>query len=84
MQRRTTVSKMAEGIALAKAPVPVLGEGGVIGHLAFQAQPAEPAIRQVQVHLLAQPPLGADAEAVADSSMRIISSGSIEGRPVVL
>ena len=38
----------------------------MVGHVAIEAEPAEPAIGQVQMNLLAQPPLGADAEAVAD------------------
>ena len=38
----------------------------MIGHVAVEPEPAEPAVRQVEVNLLAQPPLGADAEAVAD------------------
>ena len=38
----------------------------MIGNLILQAEAAEPAIRQVQMHFLAQPPLGSDAEAVAD------------------
>src|SRR5215217_147077 len=38
----------------------------MIRHLAVEAQTTKPAVRQVEVHLLAQPPLRADAEAVAD------------------
>ena len=57
---------MPQGVALAEAAVPVLGEGRVVRDRVFQVQPAEPAIRQVQVDLLAQPALGANAEAVAD------------------
>ena len=38
----------------------------MIGHLAIETQSTKPAVRQVEVHLLAQPPLGADAEAIAD------------------
>ena len=44
----------------------VLGEGRVVQHRAIQAEPAEPAIGEVQVDLFAQPPLGADAAAIAD------------------
>src|SRR5437764_14519209 len=44
----------------------VLREGRMIGHLAVEPEPAKPAIRQVEVHLFAQPPLRADAEAIAD------------------
>jgi hypothetical protein len=46
--------------------VPVLGERRVVGHLAVEPEPAEPSVREVEVDLLAQPLLRADAEAVAD------------------
>jgi len=38
----------------------------MVGNIAIKPQPTKPAIRQVQVNLVAQPPLRADAEAVAD------------------
>src|SRR5204863_936131 len=38
----------------------------MIGHFTIETQSTKPAIGQVEVHLLAQPPLRADAEAVAD------------------
>jgi hypothetical protein len=38
----------------------------VIGNLAVQTEPAEPAICQIEMNLLAEPPLGPDANAVAD------------------
>ena len=38
----------------------------MVRHCIFEIESAEPAIRQVQMHLFAQPPLGANAEAVAD------------------
>ncbi|MNZ17427.1 hypothetical protein D3C78_344170 [compost metagenome] len=37
----------------------------MVGDFIFKAQPAEPAIRQVQMGLFAQPPLGANAVAIA-------------------
>lgn len=55
-----------EHVALAKPTVAVLRERRVIGNGAFQPEPAEPAIGQIEMHLVAEPPLGADAEAVAD------------------
>ena len=75
-----------EGIALAETAVAVLREGRMVGHLAFQTQPTKPPIGQVEVHLLAQPPLRADAIAVAhqqhpDHQLRINrrpASGAIE------
>jgi hypothetical protein len=38
----------------------------VVRHVAIETQSAEPAIREVQVNLFAQPPFRADAEAIAD------------------
>lgn len=61
-----------------------LTDGMLAVHIGFQPQAALPAIGKVLVHLLAQLPLGPDAHAIADISIRIISSGSIEGRPVEL
>jgi inactivated superfamily I helicase len=53
-------------IALAKAPVSVLRERRVIRDSAVQSEPAEPAIRQIEVSLFTQGALGSDAHAVAD------------------
>ena len=55
----------AKQVAVAEATVPVLREGGVVGHGPLQPETAEPPVGEVQVHLLAQPPLRADAEAIA-------------------
>lgn len=38
----------------------------MVGHPVSEIEPAEPAIGQVEVHLLAQAPFRADAEQVAD------------------
>ena len=46
--------------------MPVLREGVVIGHITLQPKPTEPAISQVEVHLVAHPSLEADAHAIAD------------------
>jgi hypothetical protein len=45
--------------------VAVLGKRKVIGDFAFKTQTAEPAIRQVQMSLFAQPTFGTNALAVA-------------------
>ena len=67
MQRRDRrLEQLAQQIAVAEAPMPVLREGRVVGHRAVQAEPAEPAIGEIEVNLFAQPPLRADAEAVTD------------------
>ena len=67
MQRRDhRLEQAAQQVAVAEAAVPVLGEGRVVGHVAVEPEPAEPAIGQVQMNFVAEPPLRADAEAVAD------------------
>jgi len=60
------LEQLAQQIAIAEAAMPILGEGRVVRHLAIEAEPAEPAVCEVQVHLLAQPPFGANAKAVAN------------------
>ena len=42
-------------------------ERRVIGHLVVKIEATKPAVRKVKVDLLAQPPLGADAVAIADN-----------------
>ena len=56
----------------------------MIGNAVVEVEPAKPPKSQMQFDFLAQPPLKADAIAVATISIRIISSGSIEGRPISL
>jgi len=56
----------------------------MVRNVALQAEPAEPPIGEVQVNLLAQPALRADAEAVAhdqhpDHQLRVD-----QGRPISL
>ena len=48
---------MAEEVAVAKASMPVLAKGGVIGDLVFQSKLAKPAIGEVQRNVLAKPAL---------------------------
>jgi hypothetical protein len=38
----------------------------VVRHLAVEAEPTEPAVSEVQVNLLAQPPFGTNAVAIAN------------------
>jgi hypothetical protein len=74
-------SQLAQKIALAKTAVAVLGKRRMIGDIGIELQATEPAVRQIEMDLLAQPTLRTNAEAMPTMSMRIISSGSIEGRP---
>jgi len=81
MQRRNTVSNTRRNRSLC---VPVLREGRMIGHIAVQPEATEPPIRQIEVNLLAQPPLRSDAEAIADQQHPDHQSGSTAGRPRLL
>ncbi len=56
----------AQDIAVAEPAVAVDRERRVVGNAVLQPQPAEPAIGQVELDLLAQPPFRADRIAVAD------------------
>ena len=60
------LNAMPERIAVTKAAMAVLREGGVVRHRIIQAEPAKPAIGQIEMHLFARPPFRADAEAVSD------------------
>lgn len=57
---------MTERIAVADSTMAVLGEGRMVRNLILQAETTELEIREVQMHFLAQSPLGSNAEAVAD------------------
>jgi hypothetical protein len=60
------LKQLSQQVTIAEATMPILGEGRVIRHLTIEAEPAEPAVGEVQVHLLAQPPLGANAVTMAN------------------
>src|SRR5262249_61652631 len=57
---------MAQQIALAKAPVPVLGKGRMVRNLAIQTKPAKPAVREIEMNFFAQAALRPYAHAIAD------------------
>ena len=78
------LEQLAQEIALAEATVSDLGESRMVVDVAVEPQPTESAIGQIKMDLLAQPSLRANAEAEPAISIRIISSGSIEGRPTSL
>ena len=59
------LEQVPQDIALPETTVPVAREGRMVRHLAVEPEPAEPAIGEVEVYLLAQPPFGPDAHAVA-------------------
>jgi hypothetical protein len=57
---------MAEHIAVAEAAVAVDRKRRMVGNSILETQPAEPAVGEVHLDLLAQPTLRADRVAVAD------------------
>ena len=61
----TLLEDLAQDIAGAEAAVTVDRKRRVIRHLVLKPEAAEPAIGQIEIDLLAQTPLGADAEAIA-------------------
>src|SRR5262249_21538551 len=81
---------VSERVALAEATMAVLGGGRVLGDRVLKSQSAEPTIRQVQMHFLAEPALGSNPEAVPhdqhpDHQLRIdrgASGMAIERREV--
>src|SRR5665213_1789106 len=56
---------VAQDVAIAEAPMAIDRERRMIGHRIVEIEPAEPSVGQMQLDLLAQPPLKADAVAVA-------------------
>src|SRR3954468_17983651 len=64
MQRRTTVSNSFRSRSQSRKR-PYL-ERRVVRHLAVEPEPTAPALGEVQVNLLAQPPFGTNAVAVAN------------------
>ena len=58
------LKQVAQQSAVAEPAVPVLRESGVIRHIVGQVQTTEPAVRQIEMHLLAEPALRPDSEAV--------------------
>ena len=57
------LEQLAQEIAVPEAAVPVLRERRVVWDRSLQAEPAEPAIGEVEVDLVAEPALGPDPEA---------------------
>jgi hypothetical protein len=47
------LEQLSQQIAIAEAAMPILGERRVVRHRAIEAEPTEPAVGEVQVHLLA-------------------------------
>jgi hypothetical protein len=64
--------------------MPVLGKRRMIWDLAVQAEAAEPAIGEIEMHLLAQVTFRANVKTIADERNTDVNSGSTDGRPVLL
>ena len=57
--------QMPQQLTFPKTPVSILGKGRMIWDAIIEVETAKPAIREVQMHLLAEPPFRPDAEAIA-------------------
>ena len=55
--------------------MPVLREGGMIGDITVEPEPAEPPVSQIEVDLFAETPFGADTR----SSTSLVHSGLLLG-----
>jgi hypothetical protein len=60
------LKQLPERITVPEPAMPVLGEGGMIRHLAYQTQPAKPPIGQVEMNFFTQAPFRANAIAIAN------------------
>src|SRR5664280_240784 len=58
---------MAQDVAVTEAAVTIDRERRVIRYPVVEIEPAEPSVGEVQLDLLTQPPLGADAVTVTDN-----------------
>ena len=72
---RTTINDHlehpAQDVAVRKATVTVLGKGRPVRHAALKPKAAKPAIDQIEMNLINQPPLRSDALEIADHQLRI-------------
>ena len=59
--RHHGLEELAQEIALAEAAMAVLGKRRMIRDVAIEPQPTKPAIRQIEMDLLAQPTLRTNA-----------------------
>jgi hypothetical protein len=76
------LEQLSQQIAVPEPTMPILGEGRVVRHLAVEAEPTEPAVSEVQVNLLAQPPLRTNAvsSSLLATSGRAVRDQSKAGR----
>src|SRR6202521_4852877 len=75
------LEQMPKRLALTEATVTILRERRMVRHRILKTQPTEPAIRQSEMDLLAQPALATDAKAVTHDrhphhQLRMISSAA--------
>ena len=75
------IKQSSQQIALSEATVAVLREGRMVGDVAIKPKAAKPAIRQVQVDLFAQAPLGSNAKAVSNQQHPDHQFGGDRGTP---
>ena len=76
-----TLKDTTEYIALTEAQITGAGEGGVIGNTVFQAQFAEPSIRQVDLNLPAKLSFRSNGEHITDDQHPNHQHRIDQGRP---
>jgi hypothetical protein len=75
---------LSEQIEIREAAMPILGEAQVVRHLAVETETTAPAVSEVQVNLLAQPPFRTNAVAAANQQHPDEQFGINRGRPIEL
>src|SRR4051812_3248909 len=65
-QTQHGLEQLTERVAVTEPTMAVLGERRVIRHPVMDAKMTEPAVRQIQMHFLAQPALRPNAVTIAD------------------
>jgi hypothetical protein len=80
-QRHHRLEQLAQEIALTETAVAVLGKCRMIGDVGIEPQATEPAIGQTSSHSRRSERMPKPSPTM---SIRIINSGSIEGRPTSL
>jgi hypothetical protein len=72
----------AKNLSLAEALIAGTRKHRMIGDSVLDAEPAEPTVGKVHLHFTTEQPFRTDRKTYPTTSIRIINSGSIDGRPI--
>ena len=73
------LEEVPQDVALPEPTMAVAREGGMVRNLTVQSQTAEPSIGEVEVNLLAEPPLGPNTHAISNDQHPHHQLGSDRG-----